>query len=146
MLHALITCLATDDVDGPTDARRRRWSVMVRFEEMLAAHLESAPESPLRMADLCAAIGVTERTFRLCCAEILGMGPTRYLRLQRLNRVRAGLQRKDRATASVAELARRYGFSELGRFAAIYRGVFGETPSATLRRSRTRDVTSAESA
>jgi hypothetical protein len=32
------------------------------------------------------------------------------------------------------EVARRYGFSEIGRFAIRYRAFFGETPSATLRR------------
>jgi AraC-like DNA-binding protein len=146
LINALVTCLATNDVHDLTDARRRRRDIMVRFEEVLAERLEASLESPLRMADLCSAIGVTERTFRISCTEILGMGPSRYVRLQRLNRVRAPLQRADPATASVAELAKRHGFSELGRFAAIYRELFGETPSASLRRSRVCDAVSAETA
>jgi len=49
--------------------------------------------------------------------------------------VRAVLRDADTPPASVEEVARRYGFSELGRFAAIYRTVFGEIPSMTLRRA-----------
>lgn len=41
---------------------------MNRFEEALAAHRGR----PLHMPELCAAIDVSERTLRLCCAEFLG--------------------------------------------------------------------------
>lgn len=37
------------------------------------------------MPKLCAEIGMAERTLRMCCSEILGVSPTRYLLLQRLN-------------------------------------------------------------
>jgi AraC-like DNA-binding protein len=72
---------------------------------------------------------------RACCLDILGMSPNRYLRLRRLNRVRTALQRAKPAPGLITELARRFGFSELGRFATSYRQTFGEAPSATLRSS-----------
>jgi AraC-like DNA-binding protein len=90
------------------------------------------------MRELCAAVAVPERTLGICCAEFLGMSPGSYVRVRRLNLFRAALLRADPATASVAEIARRYGFSELGHFAATYRGAFGETPSATLYRIQLR--------
>jgi AraC-like DNA-binding protein len=39
-------------------------------------------------------------------------------------------------TTTVADLAQRHGFTQLGRFAAVYRREFGEMPSATLARMR----------
>jgi AraC-like DNA-binding protein len=59
----------------------------------------------------------------------------RYLRSARLARVREALIRADGA-ASVTDIAMGWGFSHLGRFAAEYRGQFGESPSETFRRGR----------
>jgi AraC-like DNA-binding protein len=39
------------------------------------------------------------------------------------------------AGATVSDVAARWGFYQFGRFAAQYRQLFGETPSATLRRA-----------
>src|SRR5260370_41925835 len=104
---------------------------MVRFEDALSAL--RGPQ--LTMPALCAAIGVPERTLRVCCAEFLGMSPTRYLLLRRLNMARSALRRADPATASVAKIARSCQFLEPGRFAVTYRAIFGEMPSCTLRRT-----------
>jgi AraC-like DNA-binding protein len=132
LLHTLDNCLTGDDVDNYSARKRHNANIISRFEDVLAAH----SGRHLKIPELCAAIGVPERILRICCAEVLGMGPSRYLRLRRLNMAHAALRRSDAATASVADVAREYGFSELGRFAAIYRTMFGETPSTTLRRAR----------
>jgi AraC-like DNA-binding protein len=129
LLHALVNCLTADDANGNFKTKRHHADIMVRFEDALTG--QSGPQ--LRIPALCAAIGVPERTLRVCCAEFLGMSPTRYLLLRRLNMARSALQRADPANASVAEIARSCQFLEPGRFAVTYRTIFGEMPSTTLR-------------
>jgi AraC-like DNA-binding protein len=131
LLHALVNCLATDNADKIVRWRRRHAEIMIRFEEALATR----SEPHLNLLELCTAIGVPERTLRLCCAEFLGVSPIRYYLLRRLNMARAALRRADPETVSVAEIARDHQFVELGRFAVAYRAIFGETPSSTLRRT-----------
>ncbi len=129
LIHALITCLAQDAPLQARPIRARRAAVMTRFEDALAAH----PGRHLHMPELCEAVGVCERTLRLCCAEFLDMSPRQYLWLRQLKMVRTELQKAEPATTSVAGAARKYGFGELGRFAGMYRTAYGETPSATLQ-------------
>jgi AraC-like DNA-binding protein len=131
LLHALVNCLTADDAHDNLKTRRHHADIMVRFEDVLTEH--RGPQ--LNMPALCSAIGVPERTLRVCCTEFLGMSPTRYLLLQRLNMARSTLRRADPANASVAEIAQTYQFQEPGRFAVTYRTIFGETPSTTLRRT-----------
>ena len=130
LIQALITCLTAAEVreDG---AARRHAQIMVRFEEVIA---ENSSRSR-RVSEICEVIGVTDRTLQSCCAEFLGISPSRYLLLRRLKQVRSALRDADPA-ATVADLAQQHGFTELGRFAAVYRREFGEMPSATLARMR----------
>jgi len=130
LIHALVTCLTAAKVDEHGTAKRHHARIMIRFEEVLAEHLSR----PLHMPDLCELIGVTDRTLRSCCAEFLGISPSQYVLLRRLKQVRIALRDADPDTANVAELARRFGFTEPGRFAGVYRAAFGETPSTTLGR------------
>lgn len=131
MLHAVVHCLAADNADDIAKTRHRHAAVMERFEEVLTEHIDWK----LNMQTLCAEVGVAERTLRMCCAEVLGISPTRYLLLRRLNRARAALRRADPSTATVAEVARNNQFLEFGRFAVTYRSIFGESPSTTLQRN-----------
>jgi AraC-like DNA-binding protein len=132
LLYALINCLISSDPLKSSASNQRQGDIIARFEDVIAAH----PERHLPTPELCAIIGVPERTMRMCCAEFLGMSPSQYLRLHRLNLARAELRRIVSPATSVEEVARRHGFPELGRFAAIYRTVFGERPSTTLRYAR----------
>jgi AraC-like DNA-binding protein len=130
LIHALVTCLTT--VGGRPDgfAAGHHDSIMLRFEEILAEHVSQPPAIP----EICELVGVSDRTLRSCCAEFLGMSPTRYVLLRRLREARSALREADPDTGKVAEIAQRFGFAQLGRFAGTYRATFGETPSTTLRR------------
>lgn len=132
MLHALVNCLTTSEPERSSKTRQKHTDIMTRFETALAAHRDAL----LNLPALCAMIGVPERTLRLCCTEFLGVSPTRYHLLRRLNGARRALLRADPETASVAEIAKEHQFVELGRFALAYRTAFGELPSVTLRRSK----------
>ena len=131
LIEALVTCLTT--ASGRTEgyAKRHHARIMDRFEEVLAEHLGR----PLRMPQLCDLIVVSDRTLRSCCAEFLGMRPIQYVLLRRLKEVRRALRDADPALVKVADIAPRFGFTELGRFAGIYRATFGEAPSTTLQRT-----------
>jgi AraC-like DNA-binding protein len=136
LLHAIVHCLVDDHEAGyPSAARHHHAEVMVRFEETLSKHIDHK----LNLPTLCAEIGVAERTLRMCCANFLGVSPTRYILLQRLNRARVALRRADPSTASVAQIARNNQFLEFGRFAVTYRTIFGEPPSVTLHRAALKD-------
>jgi AraC-like DNA-binding protein len=129
LIHALIQCLSAGPAAQETSAGRRHRCILARFEDLLRA------DASLSMTEICATLGISERLLRACCKEHLGMGPNRYVRLQRMQQVHRALRSGTPGTASVSEAARRYGFRDPGRFATNYRAVYGELPSATLRRS-----------
>jgi len=131
LIQALVACLTAARVPADGYARRHHARIMIRFEEVLAEELGR----PLRMPDLCELIVISDRTLRSCCAEFLGMSPIRYVLLRRLREVRRRLRDGDPDVVHIAEVAHRFGFTQLGRFAGRYRAMFGETPSATLQRA-----------
>ena len=131
LVHAMVACLTAGQPAASGVRRIQRARVMSRFEDYLA----DRPCEPLYLSEICAAIGVSERTLRDCCYDYLGMGPHRYLWLRRMHLARRALRDADPARTSVTETATAHGFWELGRFAVEYRDLFDESPSTTLRRS-----------
>lgn len=129
LIDALVNCLPTGLAVGGMIVRRRH-DIAARFEALLQAQ----PDRNLRMAEIREALGVSGRLLRSLCSEHLGMGPTAYIRLRRMSLVRRDLRREDNGGASVSEVVRRHGFQNGGHFAASYRALFGELPSATLAR------------
>jgi transcriptional regulator GlxA family with amidase domain len=130
LVHVMVRCLTEGAVLEKTTGSRRHDAIVARFEEFLEAN----PDRPLYLTEICAAIGVAERTLRASCEEHLGMGPIRYLTLRRMHLVRRALLSSDPSTATVTQIVTNHGFWELGRFSVAYRLFFGETPSCTLRR------------
>jgi AraC-like DNA-binding protein len=129
LVGTMVRCIAHGVDVSSDEARRHRVPVMRRFEQVIADH----HDKPLYVSEICAAIGVSERTLRLHCLEYLGISPHRYLWLRRMHQVRRALARADATAATVTAVASDHGFWELGRFSVAYRKLFGESPSTTLR-------------
>ena len=129
LVEAMVLCLAADYPEA-RNVHRHRARVMRRLEEIVGAKSGET----LYMAELCAAVGATYWTLRDCCLEYLGMSPKRYLWMRRMNLARRALRSADLEHTTVTEVATEYGFWELGRFSVAYRSLFGEPPSAALRR------------
>ncbi|NML27509.1 AraC family transcriptional regulator [Zoogloea dura] len=98
-----------------------------RAEEYIRAHLNE----PLSIEMLAEHTGVSVRTLFSGFRNFRGASPMTYLRNLRLDKVRQELASREHA--SVTDVAFRWGFSHLGRFAQEYKRRFGESPSATLR-------------
>lgn len=97
-------------------------------------YIERNLATDLAVADIAEAAGVSVRTLQHQFSEDLSQTITGFVRSRRLERVRADLA--DSAPGSgvtVTEIAYRWGFTHLGRFAVTYRERFGESPSYTLR-------------
>lgn len=87
----------------------------------------------LTLAEIAKAVGVSIRTLGAGFQNYRDTTPMKYLRDVRLNAVREDLL-SGQPGCSVSDVAMRWGFGNLGRFAGDYRRRFGEYPSATLRR------------
>lgn len=130
LTDALVGCLGQGEWREDTGGWRRHSAIIRRFRDFL----DQAAGDPIYLSNVCTALGVAERTLRACCQAQLGMSPKRYLSLRRLHLARQALAAAP-SMATVTEIAMRFGFWELGRFAVEYRSTFGESPSGTLRRA-----------
>lgn len=110
-------------------ARLTRRQIVSKLEEFVRDHTGDA----ISLAQLCAATGVSERSLRNACYAICGTSPKKYLVRRRLEAVHRALATARPGQATVTRIATDHGFFELGRFAATYTALFGESPSHTLR-------------
>ena len=135
IIEALVECLTAGPIEEETRTAAQQRAMLAQFEDLLQS------EPLLGIADICAALGASERTLRECCNKHLGMAPNRYRRVRGMQLVHRALRSGSPVVSSVTAVAWRYGFRDLGGFAANYRALLGELPSVTLRRGSHRGVT-----
>jgi AraC-like DNA-binding protein len=95
-----------------------------RAIDYIHAHLDG----PLTIRSIATTAGVAVRTLFKHFRDAHGVSPMEYVRNLRFEKARQELL-SGRGERSVTEIATRYGFSHLGRFAVEYRLRFGESPS-----------------
>ncbi|OOK67582.1 bacterial regulatory helix-turn-helix s, AraC family protein [Mycobacterium kansasii] len=76
---------------------------------------------------------MTPRALQYMFRQRLDCTPMQYLRRVRLDRAHRELLDSSRASATVKQIANRWGFIHIGRFAIYYRETYGRSPHATLR-------------
>jgi AraC-like DNA-binding protein len=103
--------------------------------ERALAFIHAHADEVLTLAQIADAAGVGVRALVRGFERRIGLSPMRYLLRLRLDRVRADLLDAG-PNASVTDIALRWGFGNLGDFAARYRERFGELPRESLRRGR----------
>jgi AraC-like DNA-binding protein len=129
LLQAMAACVDSSDQRPQLAVQGRHAVIVSRFRQLLDVNVDRA----LYVPEVCSALGVSHRTLCSCCHDFLGMSPKRYFFLRRMFMVRSALRASDPHTISVTDVATRYGFWELGRFAVRYKALFDENPSITLR-------------
>jgi AraC-like DNA-binding protein len=132
LLHALL--LAADHPFRDTLAERTKLVAPQAIRPAVDI-IESEPHLPLTVASLAAECHVSARALQQSFVRHMGMSPMTYLRQVRLRRAHQELLESDPSVETVASIARRWGYSNPGRFAAAHASRYGETPAATLHRS-----------
>jgi AraC-like DNA-binding protein len=107
-------------------ARTADSSAVHRAVDFIEANLQRS----LTIMDIAEAAGVGPRALQVGFQRRFACSPLRYMRVQRLARVRESLARRAHHE-NIAEIAARWGFFHLGLFARQYREVYHELPSET---------------
>ena len=113
--------------DGTSQTRPQHVTDAIRM-------MEDRPAHAFTVGSLARKAGISARALQDGFRQHLGMSPMQYLRTVRLRGARADLLALDADDpTTVADVATRWGFTHLGRFAQYYRSRYGEPPSRTLR-------------
>lgn len=114
----------------------RSWGPGPVYHAIEAMHAQAHhPFTPARLARI---TGVSVRSLQEGFRRHVDVSPMAYLRRVRMERAHHDLRAGDPTETTVTDVALRWGFTHLGRFAADYRSSFGVHPSQTLRDGRER--------
>jgi AraC-like DNA-binding protein len=96
--------------------------------------IDAEAHLPTSVSSLAARTHVSVRALQEGFRRHLGMSPMAYLREVRLRQAHQALVELDPSEVTVASVAYRWGFTNLGRFAATHANRYGEAPSVTLQK------------
>ncbi|WP_448211890.1 helix-turn-helix domain-containing protein [Colwellia sp. MEBiC06753] len=103
------------------------------FINKALAFIQQSIKEPISLDDIVLASEVNPKRLYAGFNKFIGMPPMQYLKVQRLEAVKAQLETQ--RSNSVTDVAIQWGFSHLGRFSADYKKHFQESPSATLAKT-----------
>ena len=119
----------------------QRWDASPRQIRAAIDVMRARMHEPLTVGDIAEAVGISERSLQHGFRQFQGTTPVAYLRDLRLEQAHAELSLAEN-TLPVNEVALKWGFTHMGRFAAKYRAAYGKSPSETVRSMRGSAATS----
>lgn len=98
-----------------------------------AQYIEDNAHRDITLADIAGSVRLTPRAVQYAFRRHLDTTPMAHLRQVRLAQAHADLRTAGPGSgATVAAIAARWGFTNPGRFAALYRRTYGTSPRSTL--------------
>ena len=116
---------------GTVGSASRHFRQASAAEDFIRAHIRE----DIPIVRLCKEIGVSRRQLEYAFRATFAVSPLEFIRALRLNEARRRLTTARGRGSSVTRVAMEVGITHLGRFAASYRLLFGESPKATYRRA-----------
>lgn len=107
-----------------------------RLRQAWAAHdyLRLHLAEDVSVGELCRRLAISRRQLEYAFRTVFDSSPRDFLQSLRLNESRRRLMKARDSGQTVTQVAMDVGITHLGRYAACYRRLFGETPSQTLQR------------
>lgn len=125
-------CAVADDRDPGIDrSARRHLRQAWKAQDFIHAHIRE--EMPI--IRLCREVGVSRRQLEYAFRATFAVSPREFIHALRLNEARRQLATARANGLSVTRVATDIGINHLGRFAASYRSLFGESPKETFLRA-----------
>lgn len=127
--HALMMTLAAFPTTFSDPLRRpaQRSAAPITVRRALA-YIDQNAHLPITIDDVARAAFISSRGLQYAFRRALDITPTQAIRRARLDGARRDLLNGD--VRSVADAARRWGFSNASRFTLAYRDVYGAPPPA----------------
>jgi transcriptional regulator GlxA family with amidase domain len=132
--HVAATVLAvlpTTAVLDVTPADRR--DATPQLLQRAITFIDDNAHADIALVDIANAIYVTPRALQYMFRRHRDCTPMEYVRRVRLHHAHRELLAGDRMSTTVGDIARRWGFGNMGRFAVYYRQMYGQSPHTTLR-------------
>jgi len=134
LVRQLLTVTAMPEVESGKFLTARKRAVLNRALE----YIDANPHLPVTIPELAKASGASIRALEYAFRDYFDTTPKHYLKNYQLIGLRRELQEADQPT-KIHDIANKWGFCHMGRLSKDYNTLFGELPSATLRKNLFRE-------
>jgi len=130
LVRQLLTAAAMPEVESRKFLTARKRFVLSRALE----YIDANPHLPVTVPELARVSGASIRTLEYAFRNYFDTSPKRYLKNHQLTGLRRELQEADQPIV-IQDIAYKWGLCHMGRLSRDYNTLFGELPSATLRKN-----------